>query len=57
MVLRNVDPTSFIIYSIMIGLFQSRVMHILKEKKNIYIYILVQNLIGHIPKSFVNMDL
>ena len=33
MVLRNVDPTSFIIYSIMIGLFQSRVMHILKEKK------------------------
>ena len=38
MVLRNVDLTSFIIYSIMIGLFQSRVMHILKEKKNIYIY-------------------
>ena len=38
MVLRNVDLTSFIIYSIIIGLFQSRVMHILKEKKNIYIY-------------------
>ena len=55
MVLRNVDPKCFIIYSIMIGLFQSRVMHILKEEKNIYI--LVQNLIGHIPKSFVNMDL
>ena len=53
MVLRNEDPTNSIIYSIMIGLFQSRVMHILKEKKNN----LVQNLIGHIPKSFVNMDL